>query len=95
MPKFFGFKNNETTETYVFHCPGCKYDHWVRVRGSEPVWQWNGNVEKPTVSPSILVNGHDSASRCHSFIKEGKIQFLDDCFHSLKSQTVEIPDYEQ
>lgn len=29
---------------------------------------------------------------CHSFIRDGRIQFLDDCTHKLKGQTVELPD---
>jgi len=95
MPKFYQFTDdkNETVE-YWFHCPGCEYNHGVRVKGPHPVWQWNGNVDKPTVSPSLLVNGSTPETRCHSFITDGKIQFLGDCFHSLKGQTVEIPDYE-
>lgn len=32
--------------------------------------------------------------RCHSFVKEGQIQFLDDCSHALKGQTVPLPDIE-
>jgi Family of unknown function (DUF6527) len=30
--------------------------------------------------------------RCHSFIREGNIQFLGDCTHKLKGQTVPLPD---
>jgi hypothetical protein len=29
--------------------------------------------------------------RCHVFITNGQIQFLDDCTHALKGQTVPIP----
>lgn len=29
---------------------------------------------------------------CHSFVKEGRIEFLSDCSHSLAGQTVELPD---
>jgi len=32
--------------------------------------------------------------RCHSFIKDGKIQFLSDCTHDLKGCTVGLPDIE-
>lgn len=32
---------------------------------------------------------------CHSFVTDGKIQFLNDCFHSLKGQTVDLPDWEE
>jgi len=28
---------------------------------------------------------------CHSFIKDGMIQFLDDCTHALKGKTVSLP----
>lgn len=28
---------------------------------------------------------------CHSFVRAGQIQFLDDCSHALKGQTVPIP----
>lgn len=31
---------------------------------------------------------------CHSFIREGKIQFLNDCTHKLKGQTVDLPEFE-
>lgn len=30
---------------------------------------------------------------CHSFIKDGRIQFLSDCTHSLAGQTVDLPDW--
>lgn len=29
--------------------------------------------------------------RCHSFIREGKIQFLSDCSHELAGMTVDLP----
>lgn len=32
---------------------------------------------------------------CHSFVTDGKIQFLSDCTHALAGQTVEIPDWER
>lgn len=32
--------------------------------------------------------------RCHSFIRDGKIQFLSDCSHEFAGQTVEIGDFE-
>lgn len=75
---------------YVFHCPGCKYGHPFEV----PQWTWNGSLEAPTFRPSLLVNQHVPEWRCHSFVTDGRIQFLDDCFHELKGQTVEIPDWD-
>jgi hypothetical protein len=29
---------------------------------------------------------------CHSFVTDGRIQFLGDCTHALAGQTVELPD---
>jgi hypothetical protein len=31
---------------------------------------------------------------CHSFVTDGKIQFLSDCSHKLAGQTVDIPDWD-
>jgi hypothetical protein len=30
---------------------------------------------------------------CHSFVTDGRIQFLGDCTHELAGQTVELPDW--
>jgi hypothetical protein len=30
---------------------------------------------------------------CHSFVRDGQIQFLDDCGHELKGQTVPMPHF--
>ncbi|MFP4141499.1 MAG: DUF6527 family protein [Phycisphaerae bacterium] len=30
---------------------------------------------------------------CHSFVREGRIQFLGDCTHELAGQTVDLPDH--
>lgn len=31
--------------------------------------------------------------RCHSFVTDGRIQFLGDCTHALAGQTVPLPDF--
>jgi len=31
--------------------------------------------------------------RCHSFVRNGRIEFLSDCTHKLAGQTVDIPEY--
>ncbi|USL85957.1 hypothetical protein [Enterobacter phage fGh-Ecl02] len=53
---------------------------------------WNNNVIEPTFTPSLLVNATDPALFCHLFPTDGKIQFLGDCFHDLKNQTVDMVD---
>jgi hypothetical protein len=30
---------------------------------------------------------------CHSFVTDGRIQFLGDCTHALANQTVDLPDF--
>jgi hypothetical protein len=64
-------------------------------------WTWNGDVDRPTLRPSVLSQGGDW--RCHSWITDGRAQFLDDCTHELRGQTVDLldvrlsaePDYEE
>lgn len=78
-----------------FYCPGCDDYHDVGLG-----WKYNNNPEIPTLSPSVLVTGKHydhktdkwSDVRCHSFVRDGKIQYLNDCHHDLKGQTVEMRD---
>ncbi len=87
----------------AFRCPGCaaanegsEY-HQVHVEGCSrgPFWGWNGSMERPTFTPSILVQctyGEDNHKVvCHSFVTDGQIRFLDDCTHPLAGQTVPLP----
>ena len=53
-------------------------------------WTWNGCTYAPTLRPSVLTEGHDF--RCHSWINDGKVQFLSDCSHELCGQTVPLLD---
>lgn len=36
-----------------------------------------------------------ACSVCHSFVTDGRIQFLGDCTHALAGQTVDIPDFDE
>lgn len=72
---------------YRFHCPGCQCAHFFAIGGTAG-WEWNGSLELPTVKPSILVQG---TKRCHSFITDGRIQFLSDSEHALAGKTVDLP----
>ena len=97
---------------WLFQCPACEQSH-----SPSDAWQFNGDVEKPTFNPSILVKWFkcdnpddlfDSDGKvkvcedgrvagkdiiCHSFVRNGNIQFLGDCTHALAGQTVELPDW--
>jgi hypothetical protein len=78
---------------YLIQCPGCNCCH-----GWNDKWGFDGNMDSPTVSPSLLVRGlplyknnelvHEGI--CHSFIRNGQISFLSDCTHSLAGQTVPL-----
>ena len=92
--KLYVSQDKKTEQVWIY-CPGCKTHHAFTVKHPTfSPWQWNGDIEKPTFSPSMLVNKDYPESRCHSFVREGKIQYLDDCFHELKNQTVELPEIE-
>lgn len=97
-----------------FWCPGCAEVHAVPVGAGG--WQYNGNPDKPTLTPSILVRGGHYApgyggkgcwcdpdpdgddwgfkcQQCHSFVTDGRIQFLSDCSHALAGQTVDLEEW--
>lgn len=88
-------------QTYAFWCPGCKESHHVNVN----VWTWNGSIDAPTFDPSFLTWADPNPNalpeypkyrngfRCHSFIREGKIEFLTDCTHKLAGRTVTLENY--
>jgi len=83
-----------------FWCPGCKAPHSVPVNqrpfgsATKNTWLWNKSLIAPTFMPSLLFDKDDPAKRCHSFVKDGKIQFMTDSGHALKGQTVDIPDWD-
>lgn len=83
----------EHNKKIFFWCPGCNESHNVVVEGDYK-WVWNGNLTKPTFEPSVLVthSGGEPTARCHSFVTNGKIQFLGDCTHNLANQTVDLPE---
>jgi len=88
-------------ESWWFFCPGCEIHHRFTTKlgtnESGPVWTFNGNIDKPTFSPSLLCN-RDHAEpergvhRCHLFLREGMVQFLGDCTHELAGQTLPVED---
>lgn len=80
---------------YVFHCPGCGYAHPFEVDAPGGTgWTWNGSFDVCTFRPSLLVNKDSPAARCHSYVTDGRIEFLADCFHKLAGKTVKLPDWD-
>lgn len=107
-------KGLEGEQLLMFWCPGCDEAHGpivARVRPERPLWVWNGDRDRPTLSPSILVQGkrpitNEEADRilagealaipdrvCHSFVRDGQIEFLSDCTHALAGRTVSLPEW--
>lgn len=91
-----------------FWCPGCRDAHQIQIgTGPGPRWGWNGNTERPTFTPSVLVTwsmpsdnpaefddtSKDVKKVCHSFVTDGQIQFLGDCTHALAGQTVPLAEF--
>lgn len=98
-------------DAIMIWCPGCEITdddghkhgglHMLPISGDaskRPVWQWNGELERVTLDPSILtrVNRGETQFICHSYLRDGQWQFLDDCTHALVGQTVAmvpLPDW--
>ena len=59
-------------------------------------WVTTGPVVVPTISPSILVRWDEGDEHkpqiCHSYVRDGRIQFLGDCTHALAGKTVDLPE---
>ncbi len=51
-------------------------------------WSWNQDTEKPTLKPSVRTRGGDFL--CHSWVEDGRVQFLGDSTHELKWTTVSL-----
>ena len=83
------FASGPNERRLLFWCPGCNEPHSPRIEGAG-AWTWNGDRDRPTLDPSILVTDA-SGNRCHSLVRDGAIQFLDDCSHGMKGRTVPLP----
>lgn len=85
-----------------FYCPGCKLLHVVGVVSAPahpaPIWDWNQSLDRPTLSPSVLVTeflGETPRGRCHTYVRDGQIEFLGDCTHDHAGKTVPLLAVEQ
>ena len=82
------------TNRWLFFCPACKCGHAIttKMQDGSPGWTFNNDQRRPTITPSIAVSWDDDKGRhfCHSYVTEGRIQFLPDCTHALKGKTVPL-----
>lgn len=85
-----------------YRCPACGW-HDIPVKIGEKLekfWEWNGDLERPTISPSVkhFHNGFPADERqpevapycCHYFIKNGNIEYCGDCSHDKAGQTMAL-----
>jgi hypothetical protein len=115
MPDRVSLGDNGTLpgRSVAFRCPGCDDVHSVTIEHPDG-WTWNGDMERPTFTPSVRVravqwppDGPKANRRqnhpgvepgqhttCHSFVTDGRIQFLGDCTHMLAGQTVDLPEWQ-
>ena len=77
----------------TFYCPACQTAHSVRIGRNG--WEWNYNVRFPTFTPSLLTiyETLSGNTRCHCYIRNGKIEYLPDSTHLLRGQTIDLPDW--
>lgn len=83
-------------------CPACRADtgngaHILTTGEHLPTrWGFNGDADRPTFTPSLLCRYPFGEERrevvCHSFITDGRIQYLGDCTHAMAGQTVDLPE---
>lgn len=85
-------------ECVCYPCPGCGREHQIPTDRSEvwkdgPRWNFNRDVDNPTLEPSVNCSPN-GPNRCHHFVRNGVIQFLNDCQHSLAGQNVKMAELE-
>jgi len=92
----------KNSSAILIYCPGCKRGHAFYTSANDSpngaVWVFNGDSNEPTFSPSMHITTTDQTTGkkktlCHSFVRDGLIEFLSDSTHELAGQTVELPDY--
>lgn len=90
--------------TYVFRCPGCSeldeendrfsahglHVYYTWFKDGRSGWQFNGDIGKPSFTPSLLNTQPPTDYRCHLFVTDGKIHYCADCSHKLAGQVVDM-----
>ena len=90
-------------ESVWFWCLGCATHHRFVIKLGEgesgPCWSFDGDLEKPTFSPSLRCNPnltpeHKAAGghRCHLFLRAGMVEYLADCTHEYAGVTMSVDD---
>jgi hypothetical protein len=90
---------NVSSPLLTLMCPGCGQYHELDPLETSPGgnqrWMFNGNYEKPTITPSILTTYPRNGTtdyKCNAQITDGKITYSKDSTHLLAGVTVDLPD---
>ena len=82
-----------------WYCASCDMLHPIALHNrpgeSVDVWSWNNDAERPTFMPSFLtdMSGRNGPKRiCHTYIKEGMVEYLNDSTIHLRGVTKELQD---
>jgi hypothetical protein len=99
-----GASDGYTAGGYAHWCPACNEMHAFAIDAPQrngAKWTFDGNLESPSFSPSMNIrigpypSDDEKSGRidvCHYFLNGGMLQFLTDCTHDLKGQTVPLPE---
>lgn len=92
--------HGERYQALAFICPGCigrgggtgLHMLPVNTTTQSPSWEWNGDLEAPTLSPSILTKWESPKETfiCHGYLRAGVFEFLDDCTHEFAGEKVPL-----
>jgi hypothetical protein len=90
---------NGNPPTVVFYCVGCGQNHAVPFDRRKPpafdLWFFDGNLENPTIEPSVLVIGGGGYKIivCHVVVTAGLLHYQGDDLH-LPNQVSAMRDCE-
>lgn len=92
-------------DTWKFWCPGCNSAHAVSdswqvntetatISPSVLVHAHKRLIDDSLTGDALTAPANITTTpQCHSFVTNGRIQFLSDSTHPLAGQTVELPDW--
>jgi hypothetical protein len=91
--------------TWKFWCPGCASAHVVSdswevdtetatISPSVLVHSHKTLIDPDLTGDALTAPENiTDTPQCHSFVTNGRIEFLGDCTHALAGQTVDLPDW--
>lgn len=82
----------------MFHCPACKHAHVVTFQNHTMPWSWNGNIERPTITPSLKISecsekGEPIRVICHLNVTDGMLVYHIDSSHEFAGKTIPMVDW--